>query len=129
MKSGCCIWMSQARAIACRSILCLLLALFSLSVPAAPASADEHHTTDTHHVLVELISSPMDDQSDCDHGLAGMADHCHATPSCFAYAQAVVSTISNDPQGSGHQKALSEDNVASRSLQPSLQPPKRSIQA
>ena len=129
MKSGCRIWMSKARAIACWSILCLLLALFSLSVPAASASADEHHTTDTHHVPVELISSPMDDHSDCDHGLAGMTGHCHATPSCFAYAPATASTVPIDSRGSGQFQALSEDNVTSRSPQPNLQPPKRSIQA
>lgn len=121
--------MSKARAIACWSILCLLLALFSLSVPVAPASADEHYTTDTHHVSVELISSPMDDHSDCDYGLAGMTGHCHATPSCFAYAPVAASTASIDWQSAGHPEALSEDNVASRSPQPNLQPPKGSIQA
>jgi hypothetical protein len=129
MKSGCRIWMSKARAIACWSILCLLLALFSLSVPTAPAFADEHHRTDTHHVLVELISAPMDDHSDCDHGLADMTGHCHTTPSCFAYAPAVASIVSIDLQASGHPEPLSESNVASRSPQPNLQPPKRSIQA
>jgi hypothetical protein len=129
MNSGIRIRISKAHAIACCSILCLFLALFSLGVPAASASADDRHVTDAHYFPVELASSPLSDHSDCDGGLAGMIDHCHATPSCSAYTQAAGSTVSIDPLNCEHPEALSEDDVAGRSPQPNRRPPKRSIQA
>jgi hypothetical protein len=123
MTSGIRIRTSRAHAIACWTVLCLILALFSLGVPAAPASADMHH------MPVELISSPVDGHCDCDDGHAGMPGHCHATPSCFAYAQAATTTVYLDLRSSSHPKVLSQDDVTSWSPQPNLQPPKHSIQA
>lgn len=124
MARGTRIGTSKAHAIACRFVPCLLLVLFSLVIPAAPASAGAHH------MPVEFVSSPTDDHSDhsdCDHGLAGMTGHCHTTSSCFA--QAAPATVSLDLQTAGHAKAVSQDDVTSRSPQPNLRPPKRSIQA
>lgn len=107
---------------ACWAVLCLFLALSSLGFPAAPASADAHPMS------VELLSSSVDGHSDCDHGLVGMTGHCHTTTSCFAYAQPAAASVSLDLQVSGHPDAVSQDDVTSRSPQPNLRPPKRSIQ-
>ena len=123
MASGTRIMSSKPRAIACGSVLCLLLALFSLVVPAASVSAD------VHQMPVELVSAPIDDHSDCDSGLAGMTGHCQTTTSCFAHAQAAAAAVSLDLQTSSHPKVASQDDVTGRSTQPGLRPPKRSIQA
>lgn len=122
MASGLRRRISSAHAIACWSGLCLLLALFSLVIPATPASAGLSHAP------VELISSPVDGHSDCDHRSAGMTGHCHTTSSCFAQAQ-VAATVSPDLRASSHPLAVLQDDVTSRSLQPNPRPPKRSIQA
>ena len=123
MKSGTRTRMSGVHAIAYWSVLCLLLALFSLGSLAAPASAAAHPMS------VELISSPADDHSDCDHGPAGMTGHCcHATTSCFAYASVPPISISFEPPTADHGMAMLQSRVATRSPQPNLRPPKPSIQ-
>lgn len=123
MTSGIRIRTSSAYAIACWSVLCLLLALFALGSLAAPAS------TEMHPMSVELSSSPVEGHSDCDHGRSGMTGHCHTTSACFAYVQGAVTSVSLDLQTSGHPEAVSQDDLTSRSPQPSLRPPKHSIQA
>jgi hypothetical protein len=104
-------------------VLCLLLGLTTLGFLATPASSN------VPAVSVQLISTPAGGHSDCDGGHLDASGHCHTTTACFAYAQATAASVSLELRTSGHPKALSQDHLTSRTLQPNLRPPKRSIQA
>jgi hypothetical protein len=89
----------------------------------APASADLHDLT------LQIISTAPDGHLDCDDGHAGVPGHCHTATACFAYVQAATPPMVIEVVSSEKLKAASQDNLTSRSPQPSLQPPKSSIQA
>ena len=113
----------RSRATACWTVLYLFLALFSLGLLAAmPASAE------TQPMSVELLSSPVDSHSDCDHGHAGVTGHCSTTTACFGYAQAAPASALFEAMASVHAAAVSEDLLTGRSTPPNLRPPKRPIQ-
>jgi hypothetical protein len=123
MTAGTHIWTAGCRVNAGWVVLCLLLGLVAFGFFAAPASSDVHAAS------VQVVSAPADGHSDCDDGHLAVSGHCHMTTACFAYAQAAAASVSLDLQTSGHPEAVSQDDLTSRSLQPNLRPPKRSIQA
>lgn len=123
MTAGTQIWTAGCRVNASWVCLCLLLGLITFGFFASPASSDVHVAS------VQVVSTPADDHSDCDDGHLDVSGHCHTTTACFAYAQAATASVSLDLQKSGHPEAVSQDDLTSRSLQPKLRPPKRSIQA
>ena len=119
---------SQTRASRCRAVagwafLCLVLGFFALTFSAAPASADVHDAS------LQIVSASADGHSDCDDGHADMPGHCHSTTACFGYVQAATQPLMIEFVSSEQLKAASPESLTSRSLLPSLQPPKRSIQA
>src|SRR5262245_41290763 len=123
MTAGIQIGTARCRVHAAWAVLCLLLGLGALGFLAAPTSADVHAAS------VQTVSFPAHEHSDCDHGHLDVAGHCHTTTACFAYAQATAAPFSLDLQACGHPQAMPQDDLISRSLQPNLRPPKRSIQA
>jgi hypothetical protein len=119
---------TQIRTARCRVnagwvFLCLFLGLVAFGFLAAPVSSDAHAAS------AQVVSAPADGHSDCDGGHLRVSGHCHTTTACFACAQATAVSVSLDLQTSGHPEAVSQDDLTSRSPQPSLRPPKRSIQA
>ena len=122
MTTGAQIGTARSRLSGAWAVLCLLLGVFAFGFLATPASADVHAPS------LQVVSSLADSHPDCDGEAPGIIDHCHTSIACFGYAQASSSPISFDVAAPERPEATPQEHLTSRSLQPNLQPPKRSIQ-